>query len=67
MATPEENIANLEAALASGTMEVRIDDQTIKYASVGELKEAIRYFQAKLSPTTRPAQVRAAQGAFSRG
>lgn len=45
----QANIDNLESALASGELQVRIGDRWITYRSVQELKEALAYAKEALA------------------
>lgn len=67
MATPAENIASLETALATGTLEVRVDGKSVKYASAGDIKIAIEYFRNEARKSSGATSVKARQGAIYRG
>lgn len=51
MAITQADVDRLEAALASGTMEVEYDGRRVKYASVDGLVRAIGYAKAQLAAT----------------
>lgn len=44
----EDDIANLEAAIASGEKRVRIGDRDVEYRDVSELKAALAYKKGQL-------------------
>ena len=45
----QADIDNLEAALASGELQVRIGDRWITYRAVDELKEALSYVKKQVA------------------
>ena len=49
MADPATNIANLEAALATGELRVEVNGEMVIYRRVEEIKAAIQYFQLQLN------------------
>lgn len=48
MAYTLDDLAKLEAALASGALEVKYNDRTVKYRSINELKQAIQIVKSEL-------------------
>lgn len=53
MAYTLDDLAKLEAALASGAKEVEYNDRTVKFRSIKELKEAIQTIERKLGIVKR--------------
>jgi len=64
MSFPDQALANLREALASGATEVTVDGKTIKYRSLAELRQAIAYVAT--AQNARPAP-RQHYPAFSKG
>lgn len=68
MATPEENIAALEEALASGALKVDFPDgKSITYRSRADLVGALDYFKAQKRTSSGAAPVTVSVGGFFRG
>lgn len=55
MADYSQNIANLEAALASGERRVEIDGQRVDYQSPPDMIAALNYFRGLQSAQPSPA------------
>lgn len=66
MATLDDKIAKLEAALASGTTSVSYDGTRIEYNSVGDLKDALEYFKAQKRRGAGSRSVTATVATFAR-
>lgn len=65
--TPDEALAKLKEALASGALEVRFSDGSfVKYDSADALQKRIAYFEAQNRPSGTPV-ARVSVGAFYRG
>lgn len=52
MSYSRDDLAALDAAIASGTLEVSFDDRAVKYRSMNELLKARRHVYAKLNTST---------------
>lgn len=59
MAWTSTDLSNIDAAIASGTLEVRQGDKMIRYRSIEDLKNARAMINDYLAQTAGPPQVRA--------
>ncbi len=55
MATLDEQIAALKAALGSGAMEIEYETHRVKYRSVAELRAALSVLEAEKLKASQPA------------
>ncbi len=55
MAWTQTDIDKLKAAIATGAMEVRFaDGRTVKYRTLGEMRETLRLIQGEATPPAEP-------------
>ena len=67
MAYTQEQLTQLQNALATGTLRVDYDGKTITYRSLAEIKEAIRVVEAGLAKTSGTTRHTRSFGSFVRG
>lgn len=53
MAYTQSQLDALDAAIASGAMEVRYENQTVKYRSIKEMTQLRNMINQELNPTTK--------------
>jgi hypothetical protein len=57
MGYTQDDLTKLEAALASGALEVEYNDRKVRYRSIKELKEAIQIVKKDLGLVNRSARI----------